>query len=119
MHPTQPPGHQPVKTDSGESLDAVCRQILQLPPDAKRDPGELFVSAIRHLVRPKPTLNEVLRQLRRQLEAAPGRWLRCSLRQCRRRRRCSSPELYCSLVVLSPEQRAQTLAQLNRALAER
>ena len=66
---------------------------------------------------PPPTPAEVVRRIRAQLAAAPGRWHRCPRRLCRRHRCCGSPDLDCVLVVLPAEEQAETLARINRALA--
>ena len=82
-----------------------------LPPDAAA-----FLAEVRAALQQTPA--EVVTEIRQQVEAAPGRWHLCPQRPCRRRRICASRYLDCARVVLSPEQRAQTLARLNRALAQ-
>ena len=62
-----------------------------------------------------PTPADIVKEIQRRLEAAPGRCLVCPQRRCRRRRRCDPADLVCLTRVMSPAQQAETLAKLNRA----
>jgi hypothetical protein len=66
---------------------------------------------------PKPDAATLCRRIARQVEAFPGRWHLCRNRACRRHRRCDSPYLECAAHVLTREQQAAALAQLQQALA--
>jgi hypothetical protein len=81
----------------------------------RADVTRLWLDEVRaRLLQPTPA--EIVKQVQRQLEAAPGRWHLCPQRACRRSRRCNPADPLCIPQVLSPPQQAETLAKLNRAL---
>ncbi len=75
-----------------------------------------FYDAVMAALAPKPDAATLRRRLAQQVAAFPGRWHLCDNRACRRHRRCASVYLECAVHVLTRDQQAATLAQLQQAL---